>query len=274
MQLDPAAELAGYRLAAHESLDSTNAQALRLAFDRPGKGNPLWITARQQTAGRGRRGNTWVSPVGNLHATLLLDEPAAPRDCPQLSFVAALAVHDAITRCAPGLRARLALKWPNDVLYADTKVAGILLESHRLAAGLAVAIGIGVNCRHHPAETAYPATDLAAAGAQVSPDDLFSTLSGAMTRRLMLWRRGEGFTTIRSDWLDRAIGIGGDMRVRLPDRDLYGRCEGLDEHGQLLLRLADGSLQTIAAGDVFPLDGAAPAARRSPQQKIHGHAAD
>lgn len=271
MRLDPAAELAGYRLAAHEQLDSTNAQALRLAFDRSGETGPLWITARRQTAGRGRRGRSWVSPAGNLHATLLLENPAAPRDCPQLSFVAALAAHDAIVHCAPELPASLALKWPNDVLCADAKVAGILLESHCVASRLAVAIGIGINCRHHPAETVYPATDLAAAGAQVSPDDLFCALSGAMMRRLEQWRGG--FSTVRADWLDRAIGLGREMRVRLPDRELSGRCEALDEHGQLLLRLADGSLQTIAAGDVFPLDGAAPAAPRSPKEAAPSNAA-
>ena len=95
-----------------------------------------------------------------------------------------------------------------------------------------------------------------------------------MMRRLKQWRGGEGFTTIRSDWLDRAIGIGGDMRVRLPDRDLDGRCEALDEHGQLLLRLVDGSLQTIAAGDVFPLDGSAPTTRRPLKEATHGNAAE
>jgi BirA family transcriptional regulator, biotin operon repressor / biotin---[acetyl-CoA-carboxylase] ligase len=253
MRLDPAAELAGYRLVAHESLDSTNAQALRLAFEHRGKTSPLWITARQQTAGRGRRGNTWISPTGNLYATLLLKDPAVPRNAPQLSFVAGLAVADAILDCAPSLHDKLALKWPNDVLCDGAKLAGILLESHRLNIRLAVAIGVGINCLHHPAETSFPATDLAAAGAQVSPDDMFFALSGAMVQRLEQWRGGDGFAAIRSDWLDRAVGIGGDMRVRLPGRELFGRCEALDESGQLLLRLADGSLETIAAGDVFPV---------------------
>lgn len=253
MRLDPAAELAGYRLAAHEALDSTNAEALRFALQHRGQTNPLWITARQQTAGRGRRGSEWISPPGNLYATLMINDPAAPREAPELSFVAALAVHDALVTCAPGLRANLALKWPNDVLCAGAKLAGILLESHRLSGRLAVAVGIGVNCLHHPAETSYPATDLAAAGAQVSPDDVFFALSGAMPRRLQQWRGGAGFATIRSAWLDRAVGIGVDMRVRLSGRELFGRCEALDQYGRLLLRLADGGLETIAAGDVFPV---------------------
>jgi BirA family biotin operon repressor/biotin-[acetyl-CoA-carboxylase] ligase len=250
MQLDPAAEAEGFRLITHDIVGSTNAEALRYAFERRGNNDPVWITAREQTAGRGRRGNTWISPPGNLYATLLLKDPASPRSAPELSFVAALAVHDAIVERA-SLRRQLTLKWPNDVLCGGAKLAGILIEGQRLDAGLAVAIGIGVNCKHHPAQASYPATDLTGADADVSADDLFFALSGAMTRRLGQWRRGQGFPTIRSDWLDRAGGFGGEMRVRLPGRELIGRFEALDESGRLLLRLADGSLETIVAGDVF-----------------------
>ena len=108
-----------------------------------------------------------------------------------------------------------------------------------------------MNCLHHPSQTPYPATDLAAVGVQVSAGDLFSALSRAMMRRLDQWRGGEGFSAIRSDWLDRASGLGEEIQVRLPDRTLVGRFEALDENGCLLLRLADGSMETIVAGDVF-----------------------
>lgn len=262
MRLDPAAATAGFRLVAHETLASTNAEALAAAHR--GERGPLWITARRQTAGRGRRGTQWISATGNLFATLLLSDPAsAQENAPELSFVAALAVHDAILDRAAGLREKLALKWPNDLLCGGAKLAGILIEGENFGAGsftarlltarLPVAIGIGVNCMHHPSQTSYPATDLAAAGADVSAENLFAALSGAMVRRLAQWRRGAGFSSIRADWLDRAAAIGGEMRVRLPGRELFGRCEALDERGRLLLRLADGSLQTITAGEVFPV---------------------
>ena len=101
MQLDPTARAAGARLIAHDTIGSTNAEALRLA--REGERGPLWITAQQQTAGRGRRGRTWVSEPGNLYASLLLTDPAPPERCPELSFVAALALHDAIGGRIPGL---------------------------------------------------------------------------------------------------------------------------------------------------------------------------
>jgi len=250
MRLEP--EAAGFRLLVHDTLPSTNTEALALA--RRGENGPLWVTARQQTAGRGRRGNAWISTPGDLHATLLLCDPAAPENVPQLSFVAALAVHDAIVDRATALRKRLALKWPNDILCGSAKLAGILIESETIATRLAVAVGIGVNCMHHPVETAYPATDLAAAGVAVSAEDLFFALSGATARRLAQWRRGAAFQSILTDWLDRASGIGGEMRVRLPEnREFVGRAEALDERGRLLLRLADGTLQTITAGDVFPV---------------------
>jgi BirA family transcriptional regulator, biotin operon repressor / biotin---[acetyl-CoA-carboxylase] ligase len=254
MQLHSAAVAAGYRLATHDTLSSTNAEALTLA--RGGERGPLWIVARRQTAGRGRRGNAWVSWPGNLFASLLLVDPAPAECAPELSFVAALALHDAILDRAPDLRTRLALKWPNDILCDGAKLAGILIEGERPARELAIAIGLGVNCRHHPAQTNYPATDLKAAGADISAESLFAALSAAMLRRIGQWRRGGGFDGIRADWIARAASMG-DMRVRLPGREILGRGEGLDERGRLLLRLADGSLQSVAAGDVFPVADAA-----------------
>jgi BirA family biotin operon repressor/biotin-[acetyl-CoA-carboxylase] ligase len=245
MNLDPTAAAAGARLITHDTIGSTNAEALRLA--REGEPGPLWVTARQQTAGRGRRGRTWVSEPGNLYASLLLAHPAPPDRCPELSFVAGLALHDAISGRIPGLSHRLVLKWPNDLLIDRNKFAGILIEGE----GASVAIGLGVNCVHHPAGTEFPATDLATAGVRMSPEHLFTALSGAMTVRLAQWRRGSGFATVRSDWLDRAAGIGKPIRVKSGEDELSGRFETLDDSGRLVLRRDDGTMQAVAAGDVF-----------------------
>jgi BirA family transcriptional regulator, biotin operon repressor / biotin---[acetyl-CoA-carboxylase] ligase len=241
--------LAGVRHIAHDTLGSTNAEALALA--RAGERGPLWITAKTQTAGRGRRGNAWVSAPGNLFATLLLTEPSPPPIAPQLSFVAALALHDAIGECAPQLGPSLKVKWPNDLLLGGRKVAGILIEGDSEPVFTA-AIGIGVNCASHPDDTGHPATDLAAAGAAVGPEQLFAALVRATTRRLAHWRQGSGFASIRTDWLKRAAGLGEDIRVRLPERELAGRFEGLDESGRLLLKGTDG-VTTVTAGEVFGL---------------------
>lgn len=240
--------LAGARIKTYETLGSTNAEALVLA--RAGERGPLWITAQSQSAGRGRRGAAWVSPPGNLYATLLLTAPATP--APQLSFVTGLALHDAVGQCAPGLAARLKLKWPNDLLLGPAKLGGILLESENGKA-FAVAIGIGVNCVSHPAGTPFPATDLAAAGVQVTPQRLFTALAATMDRRLAQWQGGEGFGAIRADWLARAVGLGEPIQVRLPERELSGRFEGLDDAGRLLV-VEGGRTTAVTAGEVFGLD--------------------
>ncbi len=246
-----ATDLAGVRHIAYETLGSTNAEALARA--RAGEHRPLWITAKSQSAGRGRRGSIWVSPPDNLYATLLLSEPSAPEHAPQLSFVAALALHDAITECAPQLGPLLKVKWPNDLLLSGAKLAGILIEGESDPV-FSVAIGIGVNCATHPENTAYPATDLAASGALVTPAQLLAVLPAAMLRRIDQWQRGQGFAAVRADWLKRAAGVGEDIRVRLPEREVSGRFAGLDDAGRLLVE-QPGGVATVTAGDVFDLGG-------------------
>ena len=236
---------------------STNAEALSLAAQ--GERGPLWVTADHQTGGRGRRGRTWVSERGNLFASLLLTDAAPPEHWPELAFVAALAVHDAVAEVAPALRQQLAIKWPNDLLLAAKKFSGILIEGEGGGGegGGAVVIGIGVNCVSHPADVDYPATDLSAADAAITAEALFTVLTAKMLGRLAQWNDGEHFSTIRADWLARAVGVGDDVRVRLADKELTGRFEALDDAGSLVLRLPGGQATTIAAGDVFLL-GAPP----------------
>ena len=241
----------GVRHIALATIGSTNAEAL--ARVRAGERGPLWITAEAQTDGRGRNGRTWTSPQGNLYATLLLTEPCAPAQAPQLAFVSGLALHDAVAQCAPAFAEQLALKWPNDLLLGRAKLAGILIESESGPA-FSIAIGIGVNCASHPDDTPYPATDLRSVGADtdVGPKLLLEALSVSMQQRLLQWRQGESFAQIRADWLARAAGLGEHINVRLSDREFSGRFGGLDDSGRLLLQ-QDGRLVTVTAGDVFAL---------------------
>jgi BirA family transcriptional regulator, biotin operon repressor / biotin---[acetyl-CoA-carboxylase] ligase len=230
-------------------VDSTNAEALRLA--KAGERGPLWIIAKEQSAGRGRRGRAWVSSAGNLHATLMLTDPAPVAAAAQLGFVAGLALHDAAVAAAPALTRRLALKWPNDLLCAGRKIAGILIEGE--GDPVTVVVGIGVNCRHHPEATEFPATDFAAEGAEVNAAVLFDHLAAAMPARLAQWNRGAGFAGVRAAWLARAMGLGQPIRVRLSDRETAGCFEAIDDAGRLMLRDLSGRLEAIAAGEVFPL---------------------
>lgn len=258
--LDPSAAAAGVRHSAFDTIDSTNAEALRQAGE--GERGPLWITAVRQTAGRGRRGRPWASEPGNLHASLLLADPAPIPQASQLSFVAALAVHDALCAAAPALAARLTLKWPNDVLCGGRKLAGILIEGETRG-GLTAVVGIGIDCVHHPAEALYPATDLAAEGVSISAGQVFAALSRTMARRLAEWDRSRGFEATRRAWLARGPAPGAALTVRFDNTETTGLFETIDEHGNLVITGAEG-IHRIAAGDVFPLarPGPAPSANR------------
>jgi BirA family biotin operon repressor/biotin-[acetyl-CoA-carboxylase] ligase len=253
MRLAPSAIAAGVAVVVHERCASTNAEALALA--RTGESRTTWVVAHAQTGGRGRRGRPWTSEPGNLYASLLLCDPAPTERLAQLSFVAALAVRDAVLAVVPGFASRVTLKWPNDVLCDGHKLAGLLLEGHA-GRPFAVAMGIGVNCRHHPDGAEFPATDLAACGAELTPGDLFTALSATMLERLVQWDRGDGFASIRADWLTAAAGVGGKVRVRLEAREFTGRFTALDTDGRLVVTLDDGSTEVVAAGDVFPLGSA------------------
>jgi BirA family biotin operon repressor/biotin-[acetyl-CoA-carboxylase] ligase len=242
--------LAGVRHIIYQMLGSTNAEALALA--RAGERGPLWISAASQSDGRGRRGNSWQSPPGNLYATLLLSEPSLPAVAPQLSFVAGLAVHDAVSAKAPELAAALALKWPNDLLLSTKKLGGLLIEAETQPA-FAVAIGIGINCASHPEYMTFPATDLRASGVTMQPQLLMAAISAAMNKRLEQWRAGAGFSSIRADWIKRAAGLGQPIKVRLPERQLAGLFHGIDDRGQLLIEMDNKAVEMIAAGEVFAL---------------------
>jgi BirA family transcriptional regulator, biotin operon repressor / biotin---[acetyl-CoA-carboxylase] ligase len=224
------------------SVDSTMDEARRRF--RPGDGQRHWIVADQQTEGRGRSGRSWSSPTGNLHLTVLLPAPCAPRHQPKLGFVAGVAL-----RAAVGGEARL--KWPNDILIGDAKVAGLLLEG--LGNGAAVAIGMGVNVSSHPEGTPYPATTMRAHDGAASLEGLFRRVALELDAALDLFGDGGGFRTIRRSWLSRAAFLGKAIAVRQDGAALTGIFRDIDADGHLILGAPGGDIR-IAAGDVFPLD--------------------
>lgn len=233
----------------YAELDSTNAEARRRA--EAGAAGPVWISAGLQTAGRGRRGRAWSTATGNLAATLLTLTDRPPAEAAQLSFVAALAACDLADTCLGVGAARL--KWPNDVLVHGRKAVGILVESGARADGrLWLAVGIGVNLKHAPMDTERPATAFAEHMAGPPPEPLaaLEVLADAFERWRSAWAV-QGFAPIAADWTARASGLGQRCEARLPNRTLSGVAEGLDNDGALRLRLDDGALERITAGDVF-----------------------
>lgn len=237
------------RRLAFEDVTSTNTLAREAA--RSGDPGGLWITAKRQLEGRGRRGRAWVSEAGNLYASLLLIDPAPPQQLAKLPFVVALAVRDALGSLL-GTERDVRVKWPNDVLVGGRKCVGILLESERLANGSsAVVIGCGINVAEAPGDLPYQATALSVEGFRGDIESVFEALASAMDRELALFKRGAGFDAVRERWLAHAVGIGSPCTVRLSDRTLEGTFEALDQDGRLLLALANGERMPISAGDVF-----------------------
>lgn len=241
----------GYRLVSLDEVDSTNAEAVRLArADAPA---PTVVWAREQTGGRGRRGRPWRTGVGNLACSILLRPSASPQAAAQLGFVAALAIADLASVHLPAARVRV--KWPNDVLVDERKVSGILIESAAANARRVewVVVGMGVNLVSHPEGTETPATDFAAAG---SPGVRIEAALSLLADRFEHWRAlwaASGFLPLRDAWMARAWRVGEPIRVRLERETLEGRFAGLDKDGVLVLELSSGIKRMVAAGEVFPV---------------------
>lgn len=234
---------------AYDELDSTNAEARRRA--EAGEAGPVWITARTQTAGRGRRGRSWSTDEGNLAATLLMTTDATAAEAAQVSFLAALAAAELADTClGPGAAQ---LKWPNDVLVYGKKAVGILVESGaRADRTLWLAVGVGVNLARHPTDVERPATSFAehVAGRPPEPRQALELLAASFERWRAVWA-AEGFAPIAQAWTERAYGLGQACDARLPNRTVRGVAEGMDADGALRLRLDDGTVERITAGDVF-----------------------
>jgi BirA family biotin operon repressor/biotin-[acetyl-CoA-carboxylase] ligase len=238
-----------FRLIAYETIGSTNDELKRLA--REGAPEGLIGSAERQTAGRGRRGRNWVSPAGNLYASILLRPQCRAASAAQLGFVAALGVAGAIGELAP--QVALHCKWPNDLLANGKKISGILLETEMTAGDRPdfVVLGIGVNLASSPTDTPYPATSLTAEGAHgITPPVMLPAIVRHFDKWLAQWR-DEGFAPTREAWLAIAMGLGEPIQVRLERDTLDGRFLDLDGDGALMLGTPSGN-RRIAAGEIFP----------------------
>lgn len=241
----------GFRHIHHNQTGSTNSDCLEAA--RAGDKGNLWITSDMQKTGRGTRGRDWVSEPGNLYASLLLCDPGPAETLFTLSFVAALAVSDAILACEGVEGCDISVKWPNDVLVNGGKTCGILLESHILEDRNFVIIGQGINIAHFPDGTMHKATSLGRAGIEIAPDQLFAHLAKAYKIRLAQWQNGKGFAGIRKDWLARASGFGLPISVEIPGNKtrFEGKMLDLGEDGRLIVEDLAGRQQMLASADIF-----------------------
>jgi len=256
--LGPRATSAGYRLAAFDSIGSTNAEAISRA--REGEYGPIWFVTSEQTAGRGRRHRPWIAPRGNLASSILEVIDVSPAVAATLGFAAGLALEAALQRVSieASLRAagsdfmKFSLKWPNDVLAGRQKLAGILLEAEAMPDNrLAVVVGIGTNVVAAPEGTPTPAISLAALGVNIGAEELFGALSDSWSEFRGIWDDGRGFGEIRRLWLERAAGLGQPVAIQMGGTSVEGTFDTIDDTGCMIVRTPDGKRVPISAGDVY-----------------------
>ncbi|HEY7576797.1 MAG TPA: biotin--[acetyl-CoA-carboxylase] ligase [Acetobacteraceae bacterium] len=225
----------------YPSLASTNDEAARLA--REGAAHGTVVHADQQTSGRGRFSRRWSSPAGNLYLSIVLRLDVPPVRRVEIGFIAALAVADSVDVMLPRT-IRATLKWPNDVLVQNGKIAGILLEN----ADEALILGIGLNVLQAPTGVSYQVSTIVGCGGLATVDGTRTRLLGALSDWLTVWQQ-DGFAAIRAAWLARAHPVGAPLSVHVAERYVSGRFAGLDEDGALLLDTSEGR-NRIVAGDV------------------------
>lgn len=232
-----------------DDIDSTLSEARRRA--ERGEFGPVWLIARVQSAGRGRRGRSWASLDGNLLATYLFATHRSPSEIALLGFAAGVAIAEALEVEVGG--GRVTLKWPNDVLIDGAKAAGILLDSGAQSGAAWAALAFGVNLAAAPENLDQATISLR----QVLPPDVLAPqpLDFLATLRprletLSAQLDNHGFEPLRQSWLQRAHGLGRNARVAQGEQMLEGRLVGLSPRGELELDTSDGR-RLIAAGDVY-----------------------
>lgn len=223
---------------------STNALVAERA--RAGAEEGLVVVTEHQTAGRGRLDRAWLTPARSaLTFSVLLKPRTAPARWPWLPLLTGVAVQDAVGHGS-------GLKWPNDVLLGDQKLAGILVELVETPDGPAAVVGIGLNVSTSVEELPVPtATSLVVAGHDVDRTDLLAGILGELDRSYTNWTRSRsGDEMLRTAYLRRCATIGQMVRVELPSGEsVTGTAVDVDHAGRLVVR-SGGETTVVGAGDV------------------------
>ena len=234
----------GWKWLEFEELQSTNDKAKELAEQ--GAEGELWVvTAKRQTAGRGRLGRQWQSLEGNLFMSLAM--PADMADLSVYVFISSLSLLNIINILKGNINAKVELKWPNDVLLNGAKVSGILLE--KAANGyLIVGVGVNVKASPKPDETPYLTTNLAACGFDIDRLELLRYYLAEWKHNMNIWKQ-QGAAQIKNMWLENAKGLNEEVMVNLGKRIEKGIFAGVADDGALLLRQGEKVVR-ILAGDI------------------------
>ena len=237
-------------------LDSTQDEAMRLIRQNPDKAQEgTVIHAMSMASGRGRHGNQWHAPMGNLYLSVLLTPEIDDKDCGQLAFVAALAVAETIESLAGTQQGdksdpsqKIELKWPNDVLVGGKKISGILIEKESIGSKSVYIMGVGINILAPP-DGAISLQDICTKRTPINPvRDFFLDVFEAYYLR---WSY-EGFAPIHSRWMRQAAFLDQEIDVRLANQTKRGIFKGIDKDGALLLQNPqDAAEERYLSGEIF-----------------------
>ena len=246
-----------------DSVTSTNTEAAELA--KRGADEGVCVIATQQTAGRGRHGRTWISePGAGSYLSIVLRPGIEARKLPLITLIAGISVYDALSKI--GLEPDI--KWANDVLVREKKISGILAETVDTPRGLAVVVGIGINLRSDslPAEIAERATSVEAEGVVSDAASEGHSPISEMVERTLLQKLDHWYGVLSEPGGDALVLDavrerssylrGKQVRVHLPNETIEGLTDDIEPDGALRIKLADGSVTIVHAGDIERLRSA------------------
>jgi len=225
-----------------ETIDSTNIFAKKEAMLGAENGTIIW--SHNQTGGKGRQGNEWVSKLGNLFMSIIFRPKVKSQDIYQLSFLTSVALFNVLKNIL-GENAEIKLKWPNDVLINEKKISGILLETESNVDWVVIGIGLNINSSPDGAISLY---DLGFKNFEAKK--LLTLIFSEIEKLLVTWE-DNGFSSIRDIWLENAYKLEENITARLHNKSLNGIFKGLDENGCLQLLMNDASIKSISSGEIF-----------------------
>lgn len=252
-----------------DEIDSTNSEAIRLAKAKVSKN--YVIIAKTQTLGRGRGNKNWYSPRGNLYATLLLKFYKDPEFLPLSSFIAALAVYDCVEALKKDNSAAcntisdspgeviinklmlsdpcISIKWPNDILVNNKKIAGVLPESIKVSDSNYLIIGVGININHHPINIDQITTSLVAENFQSSTaEEILEFFVKNFEKYYQMWLH-KGFLPIRDLWLKRAYKLHKTISVKINKDIVTGIFQDIDDTGRIIIEVPNKKILSLSVAE-------------------------
>jgi len=236
-----------WRLERYEELGSTSDFCIERA--KAGESEGLAVFAAQQSAGRGSRGRSWLSPPGNVALSVLLRPGINPSESNMFPLLAGIAAANAIKAALPAGPAPM-LKWPNDVLLDGQKCAGLLIDATPIRDRIDwLVIGIGINVAYAPELPGRATTCLAAHGAETTALDLAQSVLDQLSTWLDIFQTAGPIRIIPS-WLSRGHPVGTHLEVRTPNHTAVGTFAGLSPTGELLLNV-ENRIETYRTGEIL-----------------------